>query len=253
MREWARKFIVKNGPLAALIFSLTSIGLVPTAWAQDANCTGFDDISPGADLKLGQINSSNPRINFVKSRSTQRECPGASATCREKAYLVTGDTVIVSATNGTFLCASYVNAKGLVRAGWLPASAVTLQESRPETRLQDWIGTWTGNPEQEITIKKGKEDGQIVITGEATFGALDPERVQRGAINSGSLEAQAIPSDGFAAFTASDEGAMVFYDDGDEFDCRARLMLLGPYLLAEDNNKCGGLNVSFSGAYRHKK
>ena len=40
------------------------------------------------------------------------------------------------------------------------------------------------------------------------------------------------------------------YEAGDDLDCRARMRLIGPYLLVADNGQCGGLNVSFSGAYR---
>lgn len=33
-------------------------------------------------------------------------------------------------------------------------------------------------------------------------------------------------------------------------ECVASLRLVGPYLLVEDNLRCGGMNVTFTGAYR---
>jgi hypothetical protein len=40
------------------------------------------------------------------------------------------------------------------------------------------------------------------------------------------------------------------YDQGEEVDCRVRMRRLGSFLLVEDNRRCGGINVSFSGIYQ---
>ena len=40
---------------------------------------------------------------------------------------------------------------------------------------------------------------------------------------------------------------------GEPGDCRIRLRLLPPFLLAEDNMNCGGMNVSFTTVYRRTK
>jgi hypothetical protein len=42
--------------------------------------------------------------------------------------------------------------------------------------------------------------------------------------------------------------SVAFVDD----DCRVRLRLIGPYLVAGDNDKCGGQGVGFGGAFRRK-
>ncbi len=37
--------------------------------------------------------------------------------------------------------------------------------------------------------------------------------------------------------------------EADELDCKVAFVLLDKYLVATDNNQCGGVNVSFSGVY----
>jgi hypothetical protein len=159
--------------------------------------------------------------------------------------------VIVSGTRKGFACTTYVNAKGLARSDWLPVAALRMETEPPAVRMADWIGTWTA-PEQQITIKAGR-GGSLDVDGDATFGALDPERVKRGAVNMGQVSGTAKPEGAILAFAMGDDDKTLPFDKGGEFDCRIRLRLVGSFLLAEDNRQCGGGNLSFSGAYRRKK
>lgn len=229
-----------------------AIGAVSNAHSQSSDCVGFESVGPEATLSLGTVNDSAPKTFFVKGAGLQKSCPNDSAACREKAYLVPGDQVIVSAVGKNFVCGEYVNAKGLVRAGWLPASAITLVPEAAPAGPADWIGRWTGGPEQSISIEKGSQPGLVRIKGDATYGALDPDRVRRGAVNIGEIEASVKPDRSFLAFTMGDSATLP-YSEGDEYDCRVRMRLLGQFLLVEDNRNCGGMNVSFAGAYRRKK
>ena len=109
---------------------------------------------------------------------------------------------------------------------------------------------WTA-PEQQITIKAGRGGG-LDADGDATFGALDPERAKRGAVNIGHVSGTAKPEGPILAFAMGDDDKTFPFDKGGEFDCRIRLRLVGPYLLAGDNKQCGGFNVTFDGVYRRK-
>lgn len=229
-----------------------AIGVASNAHAQSGDCVGFDSVAPEATLLLGTVNDSAPKTFFVKGAGLQKSCPSDSAACRDKAYLVPGDQIIVSTVGKNFVCGEYVNAKGLVRAGWLPTSAITLAPEAPAAGLADWIGRWTGGPEQSLTIEKGSQASSIKVKGDATFGALDPDRVKRGAVNIGEIEGSVKPDGSSLAFTMGDSATLP-YSEGDEYDCRVRMRLLGPFLLVEDNRNCGGMNVSFTGAYRRKK
>jgi hypothetical protein len=88
----------------------------------------------------------------------------------------------------------------------------------------------------------------VWFSGEATWGAFDPERVKRGAINLGSFDATATPSASDVSFTVGEESTLPI-DRGSESDCKVWMRLLGPYLLVSDNMNCGGMNVSFDGLY----
>jgi hypothetical protein len=234
--------------LLGFVVALNTAVTAPCAWADDSTCEGFGTLEPNKPLSLGTVTSASPRVNFVKGALDQKGCPSTAPECRDRAYLVPGDQVIVSQAQGDLACASYVNPKGLVRAGWLPRTALANAPDQTGTRLEDWVGRWRA-PEQSLVIREATAAGTLKIQGEATFGALSPDWVNRGAVNTGSIEAVAKPEGSSLAFTMG-PNATLPYDQGGETDCRVRLRLLGPFLLAEDNGSCGGLNVSFSGAYR---
>ena len=234
--------------LLGFVVALSTAVSAPCARADDSACDGFGTLEPNKPLSLGTVTSASPRVNFVKSGLDQKGCPSSAPECRDRAYLVPGDQVIVSQAHGDFACASYVNPKGLVRAGWLPRTALANSPDQTGTRLEDWVGRWRA-PEQTIVIREATPAGMLKIQGEATFGALSTDRVNRGAVNTGSIEAVAKPQGSALAFTMG-PNATLPYNQGAETDCRVRLRLLGPFLLAQDNRNCGGLNVSFSGAYR---
>ena len=238
---------MRTGAPWGLLFALAA----GPALAQAGDCYGFDALGPDVALSVAAVTDAVPRVNFVKNGSAAKNCPSGTEACRERAFLVPGDTVIVSGARGGFACATYVNAKGLARAGWLPLAALRTEVEQPTVRMADWIGTWTA-PEQQITIKAGR-GGLLDVEGEATFGALDPERVKRGAINMGEVSGSAKPEGAILAFAMGDDDKTLPFDKGGEFDCRIRLRLVGSFLLAEDNQRCGGANVSFAGAYRRKK
>jgi hypothetical protein len=228
---------------------LTSLG-GNAARADAGDCNGVRDIGPGTAISLGAVKSSERRVHFLKSASAQQSCPSNSPKCREKDSVSPGDQIIVSAVEGEFLCADHINARGLRRTGWLPRNAVVLLPSRTPPRSDGWIGRWTSGPEQTISITRTPRAGEIRIRGEASFGALEPSRQDReGLVSTGELEGHVRPTSGFAAFTMG-TNATLPYDQGEEVDCRVRMQRLGSFLLVEDNRRCGGINVSFSGIYR---
>jgi hypothetical protein len=238
---------MRRGALGGLVLALAA-GPAP---AQTQDCSGFDELGPDAALSIAAVADPGPRVNFIKNGSTAKGCPSGTEACRERAFLVPGDQVIVSSTNGAFACATYVSAKGLTRAGWLPATALRMGAEPAAVRMADWVATWTA-PEQQITIKAAR-GGLLDVDGDATFGALDPERVKRGAVNMGQVSGTAKPEGAVLAFAMGNDDRTLPFDEGGEFNCRIRLRLVGSFLLAEDNRQCGGANVSFSGAYRRKK
>lgn len=181
---------------------------------------------------------------------------------RGRAYVVAGDPLVVKARDGKFALVEFVNAKGRGQSGYVLAARLEPVPARNAPPAA-WVGNWS-RVEASITIAASRQAGRLLAAGEATWGMFDPERVRRGGVNIGSFDAIFAPRDGQAAFGTGGEdeaggtrfrslgGQMltVFSYEGSEDRCRIRLRLLGPYLLADDNNQCGGMNVSFDGTYR---
>jgi hypothetical protein len=91
---------------------------------------------------------------------------------------------------------------------------------------------------------------QVKIAGTATYGASDPARVKRGAVNEGELDDSGKPRGQTLAIGYDPERyGFPPPDDAAPDGCAAQLQLYGRYLMVRDNNKCGGMNVSFTGLY----
>jgi hypothetical protein len=218
------------------------------ARADDTPCRDIPELSSNPSMTLGHIASGAARVHFVKDALAQAGCPNQSPACTERAYLVPGDRVMVTATHEAFACATYVNASGADRSGWLPADAVVPDKPEPVAPA-DWLGKWS-RIEADIRVKAEKA-GALRIEGDATYGALDPGRVKRGAVNAGSIEGEVTPAGDRLNFAMGD-GVTLPADKGDPISCKVWMQRVGPWLVVNDNNNCGGFNVTFRGIYTRK-
>ncbi|MBP0494261.1 hypothetical protein [Roseomonas indoligenes] len=232
--------------MRALRIAAAALPLLLPAAAR-AGCVWSDLVTEEA--RAAAVRPGAPRVNFVQDDVLARGCPNESAACRARAYLTPGDVVLTGPTQGAYTCAGFVGARGATTIGWMPSAAL-LPLPEAEQVPADWNGQWTA-PEQDIAITPGGK-GALRVKGEATWGMGDPERVRRGGIHTGEVAGEARPVNGVLAFSMGDDDTTKPYEAGDEYTCRIRLWRRGPYLLARDNNGCGGLNVSFSGFYRRK-
>jgi hypothetical protein len=220
------------------------------ARGEDALCGSVPELAATPSLTLGHISSAADRVHFVKDAAAQSGCPSRAPACAERAYLVPGDHVIISARRDAFVCATYINSQGGDRSGWLPADAVAGDSTVP-VALADWSGNWS-RAEARITVKAGKA-GALQIKGEATFGARDPDRVKRGAVNTGEIEGDVTPAGDHLSFAiAVDDGAILPVDKGDELSCKVWMQRIGPWLIVNDNGNCGGHKVTFGGFYTRR-
>ncbi len=213
----------------------TALSLLPLAARAengDRFCSGVA-FADAPDLVIGRIKADAGKVYFRKNGDRKSACPSAAPHCQDKAFLVPGDLVALGAKHGEFVCVDYDNGKGS-RPGWLPSSA--LEPAPLESDPAAWLGAWK-RVEADIAIEPAK-DG-LKASGEATFGSLDPERVKRGAVNSGS----------FSGPLALKAGQGRIVDDDSVSGCNLKLARAGDFLFVRDNNVCGGMNVSFSGLY----
>jgi hypothetical protein len=125
--------------------------------------------------------------------------------------------------------------------GWLPRAALEIVSSE-HLSAHKWDGKWRRDSEAEIVIKS---DSDAVY---ATWGGSDPHRVKTGAINTGELEGTSRPRGRLLAI-GYDPDRSGFPPSEEAAECAAKLELYDRYLIVEDNERCAGLNVTFSGLY----
>jgi hypothetical protein len=232
-------------------FLLTVVLIAGSAAAYDPydpnNCNGVEWDDKRA-LVVQKVIAS-PRVNFIKSPYDDgfkaETCPADTKECRLKSYLVTGDLVLTGKTQGPFTCIIYQapRAKKQVWAkGWLPTSALTPVAPMLNPKMSDWIGTWS-HPGGSIKIKKD-DGGKLSVEGVM----LVPTAMD---FHNGQIQAQVTPQNGTIAFV--DDGSIPFETVGGEGgECRVRMQRIGPLLIVEDNDGCGGAGVTFSGFYHRK-
>lgn len=224
------------------------------AQADDGICGGPLRIGEQVPLSLMRVKADAPaRLHFVQDSSQKKGCPASGEACQRRGFVVPGDEVVAGPIRGDFVCVTYiapnpkrVKGKFTETDGFLPKSAlVAVEQGAPA--ITQWPGTWLRSTEADIVITREGAD-RLKIFGEATFGAQDPERIKRGAVNMGEMSETAKPIGNRLAFGEGyTDPAKPFPDMGGE--CLARLTLLGRYLVAEDNLGCGGMNVTFNGVY----
>jgi hypothetical protein len=209
------------------------------AQADDRFCAGAN-FSDGPTLRIGQIAADAPRVDFVRNGDVNLRCPSVERGCRDKAFLVARDLVVIGRRLDEFVCVDYWTAKS-TRSGWLPA--IALSPAKVSVNPADWSGDWK---RVEAEIKISTNAGKLQAEGHATYGALNPDRVKRGAVNLGEFSGPVVLAEGQGTFADKDV-------DGNKPDspgCRIRMARAEKSLFVQDNGQCGGMNVSFTGLYR---
>jgi hypothetical protein len=221
---------------------------VAAAHAAPLNCEDWNEDTPN-QVALARVVTTQTRLHFIAGRDKRRPaCPSLGSACKLKAFLVPGDEVLVNVTEqGPYVCATFKTQNGILTRGLLPRA--TLQVASPEQApAQQWEGKWRRDSEAEIVIKSRGDE--VEISGTATWGGSDPQRVKRGAINTGELNGSGKPRGQVLAIGYDPDRSAFPPSEHEAPDiCAAQLELHGRYLMVEDNGRCGGLNVSFTGLY----
>jgi hypothetical protein len=221
-----------------------------------AICGGFLTVQTHAEstdcelnnIALGRVITTEPTLHFMAGPSKHGpSCPSAEAACKLKAYLVPGDEVLVGAADGPYVCASFKSDAFVQTTGWLPRAA--LQLTPPEApSVRQWDGKWRADADTEIVVKS--HGNEVMVSGTASWGGSDPERVKSGAVHTGEIDGKGKPQGHILAIGYDPDKSGFPPPEAAAPDvCAARLNLYGRYLMVEDNGKCGGLNVSFTGLY----
>ncbi len=199
-----------------------------SAWGQDgAMCRNglFPNEKQFAIAKIG----GTARAFFYDDTDG---CPNRSGECLTSSYLNPGDTVVFSRIRNGFACAYFPDDEGGT-AGWVDMKHLLLQPRLTNPPIEAWLGRWnsSGNP----TLEFSKDLGALRVRGETYWpgppGTHDWPSTHEGAI----------------AGRVDVSGHKGSYRDEDL--CEVKFTLLGNFLIASDNRKCGGANVSFSAVY----
>ncbi len=159
-----------------------------------------------------------------------KHCPYRTS-CKRKAYLIPGDQLIVGKIEDGWACVWYPSRRGGL-VGWMDMEHIRLQSSiMPKN--DDWSGTWIGDhTDAEITIEYHK-DGLVHVEGTAIWEG-----------------ANGVVHDGYFSTTGRIQGDRLTVDQNMTEDCKVKIRLLNNYLMVADNQRCGGMNVSFSDIYK---
>lgn len=140
----------------------------------------------------------------------------------------TGNPLVVSRAEGDWTCGYLTSRKGAAQV-WLRSADIRLLTFDPNPPLTAWTGTWVQG-ENRIRIQNAKIPGKLSLGGEAYWHGFGDN------VHDGAFAAEASPA-----------GSHLHLEDD---LCQIDLALWGKYVLASDNNMCGGMNVRFWGVWK---
>lgn len=196
----------------------------------EQECLSYDSAYENAPLFVVKSDLGAERAYLYKqTQLCPKDKPCGS---RQKAYLLGGDVVFAGPPNRGFRCVYYGSSNGKIVAGFIPAENLKAIAEDNGMSIDFLIGTW--KYESNSIEIKASAAGKVSGDGQAYYQTAET-------VNEGSFSAQAP--------LAAGQKELVFKEGNDESSCVVKLHRRGPYLVASDNNNCGGLNVSFSGIY----
>ena len=194
-------------------------------------CDFFDEMQNGQTVKRAiPIGRKLICLNSGKLPNSQKACGGA--------YLHNPSIyrIYVGRVYGHYRCAYATSTNGS-GPGWISSGRLRIIPAKTKYKLTSWVGNWKEvDGDDTISIKKVKN--KIEAIGNAVYPSYNPpKKYFPGGANFGSFKGYSIP----------DTNAAVF---GTKSGCLVYIRLLGGTLIVNDNNACGGMNVTFRGIYK---
>lgn len=138
--------------------------------------------------------------------------------------------IVLFQKSAEWIC-GYVDDKDGATPAWISAKEVREVGPDPIPPVTAWLGTWR-NGANRIVIKRPGDPYKLTLVGHATWHG------RAGVEHSGDVTGDVTPS-----------GDHIHYSEGGE-SCAIDLTLFGNYMVANDNDRCGGMNVRFWGIWR---
>lgn len=221
-------------PSAAL--SETAPKPLSREWAGEApqiaaTCEAGDLRFAAAPLFRIAAGNAAGRVHFLAKKE---RCIGAARCPHVRpAYLVSGDVVFAGPEDRGFRCVAYGTRRGALIAGFVPVENLLAAEAETTLDRAFLLGAWRRDEASALTIRADGPAG-IAVSGSGHWKGVS-------SVNVGE----------FAAKAAAVAGATLMLRE-EEDGCTVILERRGPYLLVNDNARCGGHNVRFVGIYIRK-
>ena len=94
-----------------------------------------------------------------------------------KSLPCTGRRILTNETDDPYVCTRFKSQAFIETIGYLPRAALEIISSEHRS-IQKWDGTWRRDSEAEIVLKSGGDE--VRVSGIATWGGSDPQRVKTG-------------------------------------------------------------------------
>lgn len=200
----------------ALVFCLTAVSIATGQSVPKSSCDfdGFDINAKPAEAKA----------------ATTAYFGCGTGKCLPM-HLKPSDPVVISRAEGDWTCGYLVQRDGSAQ-GWVRSGDIRPVEFNPAPAPTAWVGTWIQD-ENRIRVQLSKTAGKLVLQGKAYWHGTAHT------LHTGEFSAETAPA-----------GNKLHVDDS---GCKIDLALMGNYLLANDNNECGGMNVRFWGLWRRAR
>jgi len=204
-----------------ILIVLLSISVSASAQTKPTEACTFVGFESGSQNEpdLAEVNTKTPALAWMN-------CDSSKGCFSLK--IDPGSPVLIYRNNGEWTCGYGVDRRGAGPA-WFRTKDLRPLKFTAVPPIEDWYGVWKGG-EDRMAISASKNAGELRFVGNAIWqGANGNEHF-------GDAKGNAVPS-----------GNRLHVVDG---GCVIDLTLVGKYILADDNQGCGGMNVRFSGFWK---
>ena len=186
---------------------------------------------PQQECSTEGLDANHPTLSMVKAASTTGWQCYSNGKC-SSFQIHRGDSIEVAHADKGWTCGYVTSADG-AGAEWIRSDDLSPVNADPNPPLSAWFGAWHGG-EDLVHIQSSKSTGSLLISGTATWDGLNGNK------HFGDIEGEVKPL-----------GNKLHYSEGQgEYACAVDMTLIGDYILASDNQYCGGLNARFQGVWR---